>query len=71
MSDLEKALGQYQVYSSILAETEPDRAIYLAVSEPVFANVFDTRAGQVFIKRLLLKIITVSLHTQEIVKWTH
>ena len=69
MDDLEKAVGQYGVYSALLAEIEPDRTIYLAVSEAVFANVLDTLPGRILTKRLALKIIVVALGVQEVVQW--
>lgn len=32
MNDLENALGQYLVYRSVIARTEPDRKLYLAIT---------------------------------------
>ncbi len=69
MEDLEKAIGQYRLYSALLSEIEPERTVYLAVSEAVFANVLDTVGGQVVVKKLSLKVIVVALETQEVVKW--
>jgi hypothetical protein len=69
MDDLEKALGQYGLYSALLAEVEPDRTVYLAVSEAVATNVLDTSAGQILIRRLGIRVIVVTLPTQEVVRW--
>jgi len=69
MDDLEKAIGQYGLYSALLSEIEPDRAMYLAVSEAVFANVLDTLPGRILIERLPLKVIVVALAAQEVTKW--
>ena len=34
-SELEKALGQYDIYSIFLTETSPERELYLAVAQEV------------------------------------
>ena len=33
MEDLEKAVGQYVVYHDVMSKVEPERELYLAVSE--------------------------------------
>src|SRR5262245_33546988 len=35
MTDLERAVGQFALYQSILTEREPDRLLYLAVPKDV------------------------------------
>ncbi len=40
IKDLEQALGQYVLYRQILNEIGEQRDLYLAVSRPVFNNVF-------------------------------
>jgi len=55
--------------SPLLSEIEPDRTMYLAVSESVFANVLDTLPGRILIERLALKVIVVALAAQEATKW--
>jgi hypothetical protein len=37
--NLEEAVGQYDVYRSILLETEPDRLLYLAVPQRVYESI--------------------------------
>jgi hypothetical protein len=69
MEELEKAVGQFEVYSALLAEVEPERVVYLAVSESTWANVLDTLAGRIIIERLSLRIIVVALGQQEVVRW--
>lgn len=69
VEDLEKAIGQYNLYSALLTEIESERQIYLAISESTYVNLFDTLAGRVIIQNLSLKLIIVTLNTQEVVKW--
>lgn len=40
MTDLEQAVGQYLAYLFVLHRIEPDRALYLAVHDEVFADLF-------------------------------
>lgn len=42
INDLENALGQFIFYRAILAETEPDRDLFLAVPDEVFKTLFET-----------------------------
>ena len=69
MDDLEKALGQYGLYATLLANVEPERQLFLAVSETVYADVFDTFEGRVLIKSLGLKLVVVNMDTQEVTLW--
>jgi hypothetical protein len=43
--DLQEAVGQYAVYRAILAQTEPQRQLYLAVPSRVLAGVLSERFG--------------------------
>ncbi len=69
MSDLEQAIGQYQLYAFLLTEVEPDRTLHLAISEPVFANVFNTKTGLLLLQKLAINLLIISLPRQEIVQW--
>jgi hypothetical protein len=37
--DLEQALGQYHVYRMILAQDDPQRHLYLAIAESIYAGM--------------------------------
>ncbi len=41
--DLQEAVGQFAIYKIMLAETEPDRSLYLAVPRRVFEGVLAER----------------------------
>jgi hypothetical protein len=40
VSELEKALGQYDLYSLVLEDEDPDRQVYLAISSTIFNSFF-------------------------------
>lgn len=50
MADLEKALGQYVVYHDVLAETEPDRVLYLAIPYNALLDIFEEPLGKLLLK---------------------
>jgi hypothetical protein len=69
IEELEKAIGQFGLYRALLTQVEPERMLYLAVSEPIWVNMLDSPAGRVVVEHLGLKVIVVALESQEIVKW--
>ena len=69
MADLENALGQYILYRNIIEELEPDRTLYLAVHEEVFATIFEESLGQMLIQKNHLKLLIFSKTEEVIVKW--
>ena len=71
MKDLEEALGQCVLYSRLLARREPQREVYLAVTDEVYESVFEEEAGQILIEDGLLSILTFDPEQEKLVRWTH
>ena len=69
MADLENALGQYILYRNIIEELKPERTLYLAVHEEVFATIFEESLGQMLIRKNHLKLVIFSKTEEVIVKW--
>ena len=69
MADLEKALGQYILYRNVIEELEPDRTLYLAVHEEIFATIFEEFLGQMLIRKNHLKLVIFNRTEEVIVKW--
>ena len=69
MKDLEEALGQCVLYSRLLARYDPDRKVYLAVSEDVYISVFEEEAGQILIEDGLLNVVTFDADQEVLVRW--
>ena len=67
MPELERALGQYVLYRSLLKRHDPDRRMYLAVSKVAFDEHFDIAQGRDLIEDEALKVI-VFVPEQEIVE---
>lgn len=69
MPELERALGQFLIYRSLLKRREPDRALFLAVSAAAFLEHFDTAEGRDLISDDRLKLLIFLTEPEEIDKW--
>jgi hypothetical protein len=67
---LEKALGQFTLYHDILALVEPDRTLYLALSEVAYGDVFEDGMGELLVANGRLKLLVVNADTEVIQRWT-
>ena len=67
--DLHEAVGQYEVYRAMLAETEPERSLFLAVPRRVHDSLLTERFGQVIVARLQLRILVFDDQARRIVAW--
>lgn len=68
-SDLEKAVGQYQIYRVFLNRLEPERKVVLAVSETIYRKVFLRESVQVVVSDLEMDLLIFDEIKEEIVKW--
>ena len=69
INDLEQALGQYIIYTQILSDQQPERLLYMAISEGIFSDFFSEELPQSVIKFNQLKLLIFSPKTEEIVEW--
>ncbi|MGE0132707.1 MAG: XisH family protein [Blastocatellales bacterium] len=67
--DLHEAVGQYNNYRDVLNEIEPERAIFLAVTQETYEKLFAEKYGQFVIKRQSLKLIVFDPNQERIVEW--
>ena len=67
--DLELALGQYGLYRTFLKKLEPDRAVFLAISEYTWLNFFQRESVKVVVEELAMKIVVVDVENQEVKQW--
>ncbi|MBC6476194.1 MAG: XisH family protein [Hormoscilla sp. GM102CHS1] len=70
MNDLEKAIGQYIVYHDVLAEVEPDRKLYLAVSQEIASGLFAEPLGELLLKNNRVRLVVFEPVMEAIVTWT-
>ena len=69
--DMELALGQYVLCLSFLEVVEPDRKLYIAISDAVHENIFGRKSIQLLIQRNKIPLIVVNVAREEVTKWTN
>lgn len=72
ISELEKTMGQLQLYQWALEEQEPERQLFLAISQAVYASQFQRPIFQIAIQRNKINLLIYAPDQEVIVKWiTH
>jgi hypothetical protein len=69
LTELQRALGQYLIYKSWLAEIEPERLIYLALDTEPFEDLFVDVSGRILLKDYKLGLIVIDSEKEEIIEW--
>ncbi|MFN8442529.1 MAG: element excision factor XisH family protein [Caldilineaceae bacterium] len=69
IADLEKAIGQYVLYATLLQRQEPERTLYLAIPKYAFNTVFATQVGKIAIESFALRLIVFSIEEEEELLW--
>ena len=69
LSDLEKAVGQYDIYQIVLAAVQPERVLYLAVPLRIYEGLFRERFGELILSSRKFRLIVFDEQQQRIIKW--
>lgn len=69
VTDLDQAIGQYLLYKILLNQVDPDRDLYLAISETTYNDIFIGPIGQLAIAEIPLKLFIINIEHQEIIQW--
>ncbi len=69
LEDLERALGQFVLYRSVLARKESDRTLFLAVPDDVLRDVFDEPLGELIVNDYSLRIVGFEPQGEVITRW--
>lgn len=67
--NLRDTLGQYDIYESFLRRIEPDRYIFVAISQEVYLTLFQSEAIQMLIDDHKLPLLIIDTDSQEVVQW--
>ncbi len=68
--ELEMAIGQYVFYRSLLARSDPQRKLFLAVPYSVFVSTLDEPIARPVIEDLVVACIAFDPQQESILKWT-
>lgn len=69
ITELQKAIGQYNMYRSILRRISPDRKLYLAISEEVYQDFFQKPAIQDIVSDQTIYLIIFDPDREVIIQW--
>lgn len=69
VKDWENAIGQYTLYLKVLSRIEPDRQLYLAITEEIYSSFFAEDIVQVVLADGAIKIIVVDSRQEVITRW--
>lgn len=69
VKELQYAFGQFMVYYKILAFQEPERRLYLAVTETVFRGIFSQELGQLLLADDAFHLLVFNEEKEVIVQW--
>lgn len=67
--DLQEAVGQYDIYRTVLAEMGSDRTLYLAVPRRVYDTLLTEPFGQLIVSRLRLHLLVFDPQQEKILRW--
>ncbi len=67
--DLEVALGQFVLYSEALADTDPDRVLYIAVRLKTYEELFEEPLGSRLVSRGRLRLLVFDPDRREVLRW--
>ena len=69
IEDLEQAIGQYTLYRLLLQQVDPERELYLAITNTTYAGIFSEPIGKLVIAGLSLKLLIVNMTQMEVQQW--
>ena len=69
VSDLEDAIGQFVLYEELLRLIEPDRILFLAVTNEAYENAFLDALGEIFINSKRVRLLVFDPQAEVVVKW--
>ncbi|MFQ4136708.1 XisH family protein [Nodosilinea sp. PGN35] len=69
IAELEQAIGQYMLYQLLLARVDPERRLYLAVTDTVYDELFREPIGELVLQDLPLNLLVVDVETTEVKQW--
>ncbi|MFB2769127.1 element excision factor XisH family protein [Pelatocladus sp. BLCC-F211] len=69
ITELEKTLGQYSIYLSVLKRINPERKLYLAITETVYIDFFQKPAIQDILSDQQINYLIFDPNQEVIVQW--
>ena len=69
VTNLHEALGQFVLYEDVIELTEPERTLFLAVSEEKYAQVFEEEFGSLLLNKKQIRLLVFDPISEVVLKW--
>lgn len=69
VSELERSVGQFIMYRTLLLRKEPERLLYLAVPNKILVNVFEDSMGKLLIEDAHVRVVGYDPAREEVTRW--
>lgn len=69
ITELERAVGQYSIYRSILRRNDPERVLYLAIADDIFRDFFQKPAIEDIVADHEIDLLIFDPLEEVIVQW--
>ena len=69
ITELQKPVGQYLLYRSLLKKQEPDRKIFLAISNDAYSSLFSEPEIEDYISELTINLLIFNPKIEEVEQW--
>lgn len=69
ISELEKTMGQLQLYQWALEDQEPERKLFLAISQAIYIRHFQKPIFQLAVQRNKINLLVYEPSREAIVQW--
>lgn len=69
ITELEQAIGQYVLYRLLLNRVDSNRILYLAITDSIYAELFNEPIGKLVISDLPLQLLVVNIAQAEVQQW--
>ena len=69
INELEKTMGQLQLYQWALEEQEPERQLFLAISQAIYIRHFQKPIFQLAVQRNRINLLVYEPEQEAIVQW--
>lgn len=68
-SEFHSALGQFINYRMVLEAEDPDRELYLAITEDTYNTFFTLPLPQLAMEKQSIKLLVYNVETEAIISW--
>jgi hypothetical protein len=69
MRDLQNEVGRYGMGRAVLAETDSERQLYLAIPSHLYEGAFGGELGHLIVTQLELRLFLFDVQSARIVEW--